>query len=153
MSFVSNVLDLLANFEGIGWNSASSVSKLCIFVKRCNGCFTLWLKVKRSLISTNHIAINQELGLSTPHTTCFHFSKCPWQYFLIKATDLGDLGQTRMETQTMVERLLMLFKIVLIITDKILAVDWRGFYGHGIKWDAPSSFGPWAWPLEASHYA
>jgi hypothetical protein len=30
-------------------------------------------------------------------------------------------------------------------------VDWRGCFGHGIKWDAPSSFGLWVRPLEASH--
>jgi hypothetical protein len=32
-------------------------------------------------------------------------------------------------------------------------LDWRDCFGHVIKWDAPFSFGLWAWPLEASHYA
>ena len=31
-------------------------------------------------------------------------------------------------------------------------LDWRGCFGQGIKWDAPSSFGVWALPLEALHY-
>jgi hypothetical protein len=32
-------------------------------------------------------------------------------------------------------------------------LDWRGCFGKGLIWDARSSFGFWAWPLEASHYA
>jgi hypothetical protein len=32
-------------------------------------------------------------------------------------------------------------------------LDWRGCFGQWINWDALSSFGLWAWPLEASHSA
>jgi len=42
---------------------------------------------------------------------------------------------------------------LLTFFEKILAIILEGYLGHGIKWDAPSSFGLWAWPLEASHYA
>jgi hypothetical protein len=31
-------------------------------------------------------------------------------------------------------------------------LDWRVCFGQGVEWDVPSSFGLWAWPLEASHY-
>jgi hypothetical protein len=32
-------------------------------------------------------------------------------------------------------------------------LDWRGCFKQEMMWDAPSSFGLWAWPLEASHSA
>jgi hypothetical protein len=54
-----------------------------------------------------------------------------------------------METQTMVEKI---FKKKKKLT-KSWPLDWGGYFGHGIKWDAPSSFGLWGWPLEASHHA
>jgi hypothetical protein len=57
-----------------------------------------------------------------------------------------------METQTMVERPLIFSIKKIKKIDNILVVRWGGF-GRGIKWDAPSSFGLWAWPLEASIYA
>jgi hypothetical protein len=37
--------------------------------------------------------------------------------------------------------------------EKILVVRWRDCFEQGIKWDAPSSFGLRAWPLEASQCA
>jgi hypothetical protein len=48
----------------------------------------------------------------------------------------------------MVERPLIIFSIKKKKKKKKLTrswpVDWRGSFGHGIKWDAPSSFGLWA---------
>jgi hypothetical protein len=76
----------------------------------------------------------------------------------------------------MVERLSIFFHKKSNI-NKILALDWRGCFGKGIKWDPPSFFWTlglafggfalwlsksrvhgqrfrlWTWPLETSHYA
>jgi hypothetical protein len=53
---------------------------------------------------------------------------------------------------------LILCKILSVMQNTVMAlnnvmkvVDWRGCFGQGIKHDAPSSFGLWVWPLEASH--
>ena len=75
----------------------------------CKGCLTLWLKVKRLLISTKHIARNQEFGLLTLHTRAqsprLSLSEMPiWQYCLTKAMNSqrkfgpdknGKAGQSR----------------------------------------------------------
>jgi hypothetical protein len=45
----------------------------------------------------------------------------------------------------MVERPSIFFRKELNFFDKILAVRSEGLFGQGIKWDAPSSFGLWAW--------
>jgi hypothetical protein len=60
------------------------------------------------------------------------------------------LGQTKMETQPMVKRPFDFFIFIQLKKsniDKILAVRLERFFGHGIKWGAPSSSELWAWPL------
>jgi hypothetical protein len=48
--------------------SESISSHFLSFFHEGKGCFTLWPKAKRPSISTNQIARNQEVGLSTLHT-------------------------------------------------------------------------------------
>jgi hypothetical protein len=64
----------------------------------------------------------------------------------------GSLDRTRMETQTMVESLSIVFHKRNKKLTRSWPLDWKNCFGQGIKWDAPSSFGLWAWPLEASHF-
>jgi hypothetical protein len=102
-----------------------------------------------------------------------------WQYFvdqsdgLLKEVGVGQEWKPR----TMVERL-PIFSLQNQKLRRSWTLYWRGCFGQGIKWDAPSSlsmglnfglglwrlqtmavgvhgqrFGLWAWLLEASHYA
>jgi hypothetical protein len=57
-----------------------------------------------------------------------------------------------MVTQTMAERPSIFFFKIGNLT-RSWPLDWRVCFGKGIKWDGPSSFGLWAWPLEALHHA
>jgi hypothetical protein len=121
---------------------------------KCKGRFTLWPKVERSSISTNHIARNQEFGLSTLHTMAK--VQRPLQFKMItfgrrRRTLKGSLGRTGMETQTMVKRPSVFF-IKKSITDKIFAVRLEGLFWARNKVGCPFGFGLWAWPLEASNY-
>ncbi len=95
----------LANF--LEWWSA--IAWVCEIETK--GRFTLWPKVERPLISTNQIARNHGFGLSTLHTR----GQSPKAVALQNAymatlfdqgegLSKGSLGQTGMETQTMVER-------------------------------------------------
>jgi hypothetical protein len=52
----------------------------------------------------------------------------------------------------MVERLSNFFHKNNQIFTRSWLLDWMGRFARGVKWDAPSSFGLWAKPLEASHY-
>ena len=71
------------------------------------GRFTLWSKVERPWISTNHIARDQEFGISTLHTKVKvqRLSQFKMITFLRRGWTLeGSLGWMGMETKTMVER-------------------------------------------------
>jgi hypothetical protein len=119
------------------------------------GRFTLWPKVERPLIPTNHVARNQEFGLSTLHTKVkvqrpSHFKMLT--FWRRQRTLEGSLGWTGMETQTMVKRPPVFISLKNQSLTRSWPLDWRGCFEQGIKWNAPSSFGLWAWPLEASHY-
>jgi len=82
-------------------------------------------------------------------------SKMPtWQYFLMKATDSRrNFGSDMNGTRIMVKRSSIFFhKNKNRKLTRSWPLDWRDCFGHEIKWDAPSSFGLWAWLLEASQY-
>jgi len=54
------------------------------------GCFALWSKLERMLISTNLIARNQDFSLTTLHTRgqrLLLYKMLTWQYFFTKATE------------------------------------------------------------------
>jgi hypothetical protein len=118
------------------------------------------VEVEKLLISTNLTARNQEFILSTLFTLVAKvqrplFSKMPtWQFFLTKAMDsLINFGSERNGNLDYGQEAVDL-SISLKKTDKILAVRLGGlFWEQGLKWDAPSFFGLWTWPLDAaSHY-
>jgi hypothetical protein len=141
------VIDPSQVFLAVGPMSMRHIDTL----QQPKGCFTPWLKVERPSIPTNHIARNQEFGLSTLHTMAK--VQRPSQFKIItfwrrRWTLEGSLAWTWMETQTMVERLLIFF-IKKSIINKILVLDWRGYFEQGIKWDAPLSldFGLGLWRL------
>jgi hypothetical protein len=83
------------------------------------------------------------------------FSKMPtWQYFITKTMD----SRRKFESdgngnQTTVERPSIFFSSKNQKLTWSWPLDWRGCFEQRIKWDAPSFFGLWACPLEASHYA
>jgi hypothetical protein len=54
-----------------------------------------------------------------------------------------------METQIVVERLLVFFPIKNQLLTRFWLLDWRGCFGQGIKWDAPLglNFGLGLWRL------
>jgi hypothetical protein len=54
--------------------------------------------------------------------------------------------------KTMVERPSLLSLKINNKLTRSWPLNWRGCFGQGRKWDAPSSFGLWAWLLEASRY-
>jgi hypothetical protein len=103
------------------------------------------------LISTNHIARNQEFGLSTLHTRGQSPKPFVITFWRRRRTLEGSLSRMGMETQTMVERPSVFF-IQKSIIDKILAVRLEGLFWARNKVGCSFGFGLWAWPLEASHY-
>ena len=110
-------IDILAyNIMGCLAIPCHSLRIVCNFHNK--GCFTLWLKVERPLISINRIARNQSIGLLTLllkgeslKFKSYCSSKCLLRYtFLPRRQTLeGSLDHTRMETQTMVKRLWVFF--------------------------------------------
>jgi hypothetical protein len=115
------------------------------------GRFTQWPKVERPSISTNHIARNQEFGLSTLHTMVK--VQRPSQFQMItfwrrRRTLEGSLGRKGMETQSMVERP-SVFSLKIWSLTRSWPLDWRGYFEQGIKWDAPLGldFGLGLWRL------
>jgi hypothetical protein len=119
------------------------------------GCFTLWQKVERLLISTNHVARHQEFGLSALHTKAK--VQRPTQ-FKIQLFDEGDelskevwVGQEwKLKLWSRCRRF---FPIKNPIISKILPLDCRGCFGQRIKVGCSFGFGLWARPLEASYYS
>jgi hypothetical protein len=65
---VIGVVLVIADFYIHGMRRLATKFNTSNTFKEIKGPFTLWPKVERPLISTNHIARNQEFGLSTLHT-------------------------------------------------------------------------------------
>jgi hypothetical protein len=123
------------------------------------GRFTLWPKFERPSIFHQSDGDNQEFGLSTPLTTGQSSKAFALQNaYMAVLFDHGDglLKEVwvRQEWNPNYGRERpKLFSLKKTKTDKILADRLEGLFWADFKWDAPSSFGLWAWSLEASHYA
>jgi hypothetical protein len=78
------------------------------------------------------------LSLSLSHT----HTQPTWQCFLTKAADSRrKFGLDRNGNPNYGRRGCHLFFIEINKVTRAWLLDWRGCFGQGIKWDAPSSFG------------
>jgi hypothetical protein len=82
-------------------------------------------------------------------------SKMPtWQYFLTKATgSWRKFGSDKNGNPNYGWEVVDFFSWKYKKLTRSWPLDWRGCFGQGLKWDALSFFGLWAWPCRASHYA
>jgi hypothetical protein len=116
------------------------------------GHFTLWPKVERPSISTNLVARNQEFSLSTLHTKGESPKPKAVTMFNAYMAILFDKGN-ELSKEVWVEhewkpKLWLrghqfFFRRKKIKLTRSWPLDWRGCFGQGMKWDAPSSFGLW----------